>query len=185
MDSKLQIISGEYRGRKLKLSADARPTQNRTRIAVFNMLCGILEDTDNLHIWDAFAGTGAFGLECLSRYHNSNVVFSDLSATSVNVVRENLRSLAVGNRARVVQKDAISLIQSLAPDMDLVFLDPPYADSGLGRLFVKKFMAVAKNGAILVWEQEDTQSITPDDKDIEILRDKKYGRARFLILRKI
>ena len=57
MDSKLQIISGAYRGRKLRLPPNARPTQNRARIALFNMLeSGIVDFNQNLSVWDAFAG---------------------------------------------------------------------------------------------------------------------------------
>ncbi|MBP5707580.1 MAG: RsmD family RNA methyltransferase, partial [Alphaproteobacteria bacterium] len=64
MESKLQIISGKYRGRKLSLPASARPTQNRARIALFNMLeSNIIDPTDKFTVWDAFAGSGAFGIE--------------------------------------------------------------------------------------------------------------------------
>ena len=66
MDSKLQIISGIYRGRKLNLPADARPTQNLARIALFNMLEGIIIDPfAPMFVWDAFAGSGSLGVECL------------------------------------------------------------------------------------------------------------------------
>ena len=63
MDSKLQIISGEFRGRKLKLPDGARPTQNLARGAIFNMLAEILlEPYTELHVWAAFAGSGALGI---------------------------------------------------------------------------------------------------------------------------
>jgi len=67
---------------------------------------------------------------------------------------------------------------------DLVFLDPPYANADLGRAFVRKLASVARVGTILIWEQDGTDFTSPDENAWEILRDKKYGRARFLILRR-
>ena len=109
MDSKLQIISGKHRGRKLRLPPDARPTQNRARIALFNMLeSGIVDLSEPLSVWDAFAGSGAFGLECLSRYSDLNVIFTDVSPTSLKTVRDNLNVL--GETAIVKQADAIASV---------------------------------------------------------------------------
>lgn len=185
MNSKLQIISGMFRGRKLRLPPDARPTQNRARIALFNMIeAGIVDTVGDLHIWDAFAGSGAFGLECVSRYANASVLFTDVAPTSIKTVRDNLATLGVDARAAVVQIDAIGAIKKYGADMDMIFIDPPYADAEIGRAFVKKFANVAKSGAILIWEQEVGHDSIPDET-WEILRDKTYGRARFLILRKI
>ncbi len=111
MKSNLQIISGKYRGRKLALPAHARPTQNRARIALFNMMESLPRPRV---VWDAFAGSGAFGLECISRY-DANVVFTD---TDVSTVRKNL---FVG--ATVDQTDALSVINKYGPRADLIFID--------------------------------------------------------------
>lgn len=186
MDSKLQIISGAFRGRKLKLPPMARPTQNRARIALFNMLgSGIIDFNDNFMVWDAFAGSGAFGLECLSRYANARVLFTDVAPTSIKTVRDNLATLAVGARATVVQTDALAAVAKYGADTDLIFLDPPYADADLGRVFVARMARVARSGVVLIWEQEVGNLVAPDENEWQILRDKTYGRARFLILQKI
>lgn len=186
MDSKLQIISGKYRGRRLNLPPNARPTQNRARIALFNMMAdGIINRADNLLVWDAFAGSGAFGLECLSRYENVSVVFTDNAADSVQTVNKNINLLAENHRCKMIKTDAIDEIQNTGPDAGLIFLDPPYAQPELGICFVKKITPVAKTGTILIWEQENGQSFMPDADAWDLLRDKIYGRARFLILRKI
>ena len=185
MDSKLQIISGTHRGRKLQLPPDGRPTQNRARIALFNMLeSGIVDGAADMMVWDAFSGSGAFGLECVSRYTNARVVFSDVAASSVATTRKNLAVLNEGARASVVQMDALAAISKYGSDADVVFLDPPYADADLGRAFVHKFGKVAKAGAILVWEQELNNSVALDETVWDVLRDKTYGRARFLIAKK-
>ena len=185
MDSKLQIISGLYRGRKLNLPPDARPTQNRARIALFNMISsGIIEDQTSMTIWDAFAGSGAFGMECLSRYPDASVIFTDISETSIKTVRKNLEILNVGARTTAIKTDALSVISKYGANADLVFLDPPYSIHEHGVKFVAHFGSVAKPGAILIWEQDSKNNTEPDTNVWEIVRNKKYGRATFWILRK-
>ncbi|MDE5615572.1 MAG: RsmD family RNA methyltransferase [Alphaproteobacteria bacterium] len=179
MDSKLQIISGEFRGRKLRLPAGGRPTQNRARIALFNMLSSL--DVRPGRVWDAFAGSGAFGIECLSRWPECSVVFSDLVP---GTVRGNLNLLHIGARASVLAADAMTLIEKCGADADLVFVDPPYAAADVGAALVRKLGGIMRTGGIVVWEQDAQKFLAPDDITWEVLRDKQYGRARFLFLRK-
>lgn len=186
MDSKLQIISGQYRGRRLFLPPNARPTQNRARIALFNMLeSGIIDAGAAMNIWDAFAGSGAFGIECLSRYPQARVIFTDNLYSSVATVRRNLSMLRIGPWGEVMHCDAIGAVKQFAPDINIVFIDPPYDHPNLGKSFMKHFVRVATKGTIVIWEQEVGNEIEPDTKKWAVLRDKVYGRARFLILQKI
>lgn len=179
MDSKLQIISGMFHGRKLRLPAGARPTQNRARIALFNMLASL--DIVPVCVWDAFAGSGAFGIECLSRWAGCRAVFTDIAPATV---RANLSALDIGARASVVGADAMSVVGKYGPEADLVFVDPPYSTGGLGAAFIKRLGGVIRSGAIVVWEQDAPDASMPGAEMWEILRDKQYGRARFMILRK-
>lgn len=180
MKSNLQIISGKYRGKKLFLPTDARPTQNLARGALFNMLKDVLDTTEPFVVWDAFAGSGAFGIECISRFNNAKVIFTDNSKSSIDTIKKNLASL--NESATVEMTDSVSVLSKYGANTDLIFIDPPYADFGLGALFVKKLGKVAKNGAVLIWEFESNQQ-TPKIDDIwEIAKDKTYGRARFLFL---
>lgn len=179
MDSKLQIISGAFRGRKLRVPADARPTQNRARIALFNMLQSL--DVRPRVVWDAFAGSGAFGIECLSRWDACHVVFSDLAPATV---RGNLAALNIGSRATVMAGDALTMVQNNGAAADLVFVDPPYALADVGAEFVRKLSNVMSAGAIVIWEQDAAVAVMPDAATWEILRDKTYGRARFMFLQK-
>lgn len=186
MDSKLQIISGQYRGRRLFLPPNARPTQNRARIALFNMLeSGIIDTGAAMTIWDAFAGSGAFGIECLSRYPRARVIFTDCAFSSVSTVRRNLSMLRVGSWAEVMHREAIGSVGQFAPEVNIVFIDPPYDQPVLGKSFMKKFGRVATKGTIVIWEQEVGNEVEPDAKKWVVLRDKIYGRARFLIIQKI
>lgn len=178
MDSKLQIISGKWRGRKLNIPVDARPTQNRARMALFNMLesLGIRPN----FVWDAFAGSGAFGIECLSRY-DSNVIFTDKSQDSIKTIQSNLKNIV--GKFSVEKTNAMDVIKKYGSHSDFIFIDPPYSETDIGMGFVQRLFGVVNSGTILIWEIEnDKFEKIPDSWDI--LRDKKYGRARFLILKK-
>ena len=182
MDSRLQVISGKYRGRKLALPRGARPTQNRARIALFNMLeSGIIEPTAKMTVWDVFAGSGAFGIECISRY-GANAIFTDVSPESIATVRKNVAAISAGNQSKIVQTDAIGAISQFVKNADVVFVDAPYDAAELGRAFVNKLGRATKAGTFLVWEQESDNAVEPNTEVWDILRDKTYGRARFLIL---
>lgn len=181
MDSKLQIISGRFHGRKLYLPPNARPTQNRARAALFNMLGARLVDPmEKLNVWDAFAGSGAFGIECLSRYPNVNVVFTDVDTESVKTIKKNLGMLNVGANGRVDMTDAIAAVAKYGAMADLVFVDAPYDTPELGAALVQKLTQVAHEKTILVWEQEAARARELPD-GWRMVRNKQYGRARFLI----
>ena len=182
MKSNLQIISGKYRGKKLFLPKDARPTQNLARGALFNMLHEIIQDRQFVTVWDVFAGSGAFGIECLSRLNNAKVIFTDNSNKSIDTIKKNL--VSVNEKANVEMVDAIFVLQKYGPTSDLIFIDPPYPDFNFGVLFVKKLTKIAKSGTILIWEFEKINEMPKIDESWELLKDKTYGRARFLILRK-
>lgn len=185
MNSKLQIISGRFRGRKLNLPTDARPTQNKARQALFNMLYDVLPDITNkkLLIWDAFAGSGAFGLECISRFDNVNVLFTDIADSSLNTVKKNAAMLGLKDQAKIQKADALQKIPDLAPIADIIFIDPPYNQSNLGADFVCQASILMKKGSLLIWEQEKDNFTSPEKIDeFKLLKDKSYGRARFLIL---
>lgn len=182
MKSNLQIISGKYRGKKLNLPDGARPTQNMARGALFNMLNEIMDFGKKINVWDVFAGSGAFGLECLSRFNDVNVVFTDNAKSSIETVKKNLDS--IGEKAIVQMTDAMSVMSKYGGVSDLFFIDPPYPDFNFGVLFVKKLGKIAKSGSVLIWEFESVQNTPMLDDCWDVLKDKTYGRARFLILKK-
>lgn len=182
MDSKLQIISGKYRGKKLNLPDGARPTQNMARGALFNMLNEILDVSHPFVVWDVFAGSGAFGLECLSRYDNADVIFTDNANASIETVKKNVKS--INCKATIEKTDAMVVVSRFGKDADLIFVDAPYSEFDLSVSLVKKLMGVAKSGAILIWEFEKIQSLPDVGDDWILLKDKTYGRARFVIFKK-
>ena len=122
----MRVIGGEFRSRSLKSlpGLDVRPTPDRLREALFNVLAPWIEGTV---FADLYAGTGAVGIEALSR-GASSAIFAEQKRAAVGVLRQNLKSLGLEARAQVLQGRATALIGKI--DADIVFLDPPYALEG-------------------------------------------------------
>jgi 16S rRNA (guanine(966)-N(2))-methyltransferase RsmD len=118
----VRIIAGEFRGRKLKSvpGLDVRPTPDRLREALFNVLAPRIAGTVFL---DAYAGSGAVGIEALSR-GASRVILIERLAQALEIIRENLQSLGIRDKVTLVRGRASALL-SVHP-ADIAFLDPPY-----------------------------------------------------------
>ncbi|HET7202096.1 MAG TPA: 16S rRNA (guanine(966)-N(2))-methyltransferase RsmD [Steroidobacteraceae bacterium] len=129
----IRIIGGEWRGRKLHFpqAGGLRPTPDRVRETVFNWL---QFDVAGKHCLDLFAGSGALGFEALSR-GAAEVVFVERDPAAVAAIRDMLARLRC-DRARVEQQDAFGFLATapLRQPFDIVFLDPPYDERGLGRV---------------------------------------------------
>ena len=102
-----------------------RPTSERVREALFTSL-GSLDAVDGATVVDLFAGTGALGIEALSR-GAASATFVDADLQAVKVIKDNLRITGLGDRARVVHADVFRFLADGAPAVDLAFADPPYA----------------------------------------------------------
>jgi 16S rRNA (guanine(966)-N(2))-methyltransferase RsmD len=118
----MRVIAGEFRSRRLKTlpGLATRPTPDRLRETLFNVLAPVI---DGCVFLDAYAGTGAVGIEALSRGARK-CVFVEKNRAAVEVIRENLATLGLENRAEVFTGKAIAVLER-AP-ADIVFLDPPY-----------------------------------------------------------
>ena len=121
--NQLRIIGGEWRGRKLGFPEveGLRPTTDRVRETLFNWLAPL---THGSHCLDLFAGSGALGLEALSRGATS-VTFVDSDRRAVQSLRDNI-ALLKDERGTVVQSDALTYLQGEPQPFDIVFLDPPF-----------------------------------------------------------
>jgi 16S rRNA (guanine(966)-N(2))-methyltransferase RsmD len=128
----MRVIAGKFRSRQLKSlkGLSLRPTSDRLRETLFNVLAGRVAGS---RFVDAFAGTGAVGIEALSRGARE-VVFIESHAPAAALIRKNLESLEIQSAAKVLALDALRGFARLAadhspadPPFDLIFLDPPYA----------------------------------------------------------
>lgn len=153
----MRIVAGEFGGRKLHVSngRDVRPTSDKVRGAIFNALTSRI-DLSSAHVMDIFCGTGALGLEAISRGATS-CTFIDKARSSIDLAKLNARDLSVENRVQFIIKDATKLgVRS--PDAikaNLIFLDPPY-NQGLiiPCLTALRLGAWAYEGCLLVIESE-------------------------------
>jgi 16S rRNA (guanine(966)-N(2))-methyltransferase RsmD len=120
---RLRIIAGEFRSRMLKSvpGLDTRPTPDRLREALFNVLTPVIEDAVFV---DAYAGTGAVGIEALSR-GAKRAIFVERSRGAVEIIRDNLAALGIADRAEVYTGKAGPVLERVTAD--IIFLDPPYA----------------------------------------------------------
>ena len=126
----MRVIAGDARGRKLAAPKNlrVRPTADRVKEALFSMLVSRLGEFDEMRVLDIFAGTGALGIEALSR-GAGYAVFVDAHPESAELIRKNLETTGFAGKAKVVVQDATSALKRLtggeAP-FHLVFIDPPY-----------------------------------------------------------
>ncbi|ATG36824.1 ribosomal RNA small subunit methyltransferase D [Phaeobacter piscinae] len=180
----MRIIAGDFRGRALTsvgkgdAGAHLRPTTDRVRESLFNVLSHLV-DFDGLRVLDLFAGTGALGLEALSR-GAADAVFVDDGRVSQGLITKNIDLLRIKDRARLIRRDATRLPDNDGAPCDVIFLDPPYGKS-LGQ---KALIAATKGGwlaedALVVWEES---SPMPAPAGFTLHDSRKYGDTHITLL---
>jgi 16S rRNA (guanine(966)-N(2))-methyltransferase RsmD len=172
------VVGGVVRGRKLRVppGRDVRPTQDRVREALFSILGDTVE---GCIVLDAFAGSGALGIEALSR-GAERAVFCDEKRVCVHAIQENLRKCELEDRAVVLRtrlpEGLAGVREALTEPGDLVFLDPPYGVEGKKRVLegLHRF-ALLKERARIVFEhaKEDAFSCVPAGFVVE--KQRRYG----------
>lgn len=134
----MRIIGGEFKSRRIVFpkSRLTRPMTDRGKETIFNILSGLLS---NKWILDLYAGSGSLGLEALSR-GAQHVTFVDRAPWAVRAIQKNLKSLGLEHRARVLQADALRVIDKLAREgqlFSLVFVDPPFHQGLVKKTLIK------------------------------------------------
>ena len=175
----MRVISGKVRGLKLNApkNDDVRPTTDRVKESLFNMINSYMMDSD---ILDLFAGTGSLGIECLSRGANQ-CIFVDNSKESINIVKSNIKKARVENESIVLNLDFKSAINSLSSknkQFDVIFMDPPYYKN----MFSDALSAVDNNNLLkedgIIVVEHDTVDKFPDNMGrLYKSREKKYGNT--------
>ena len=184
----MRVIAGRWRGTALAglgagdPAAALRPTSDRVRESLFNLLAhgdyGDLPPPEGRRVLDLFAGTGALGIEALSRGAVA-ATFVDHGRAALGLLRRNLDRLGVGEEARIVNRDATRLGRNPGAPFGLVFLDPPYG-RGLGERAVAAAMAGAwvAQGALVVWEEGGDPPVLPG---LTRLDSRRYGETMIAI----
>lgn len=183
----MRIVGGTHRGLKLAdigagdAAAHLRPTSDRVRESMFNLLINGADaiPLDGIRVLDLFAGTGALGLEALSR-GASFACFIDDGATARALLRENIEKMRAMGRTKVFRRNATILGANHGAGFDLVFLDPPYA-KGLGTQAMASAVAGGwlKPGARVVWEESLPQ---PAPEGFSLVDQRRYGDTHVTML---
>jgi 16S rRNA (guanine966-N2)-methyltransferase len=177
--SRLRVSGGEARGRRLKTPKNIRPTQGLVKQAIFNMAGPSIEGANVL---DLFAGSGALGIEALSR-GAASVTFVDRQPRGLDILRQNLDVLGLKERAKVVRSDVVRWLEA-SPDAikgaGFVFLDPPYDDVVLDRAL--KVLDREVQGATVMAEHSRRQEL-PQLSRLTVDRQRRYGDTIVTVLR--
>ncbi len=169
----MRITTGIYKGRKISMAKGIRPTQNITRKAVFD----ILGDVQGLFFLELFAGSGAVGIEALSR-GAKGVFFVESNFTVIGVLKENLAYINPAQYA-IFHEDAQFSIKRLFKEgrkFDIVFLDPPY-DAGLLKKTLQTIVAydILTPAGLVIAQHSKKESLPENLGVLSLLRQKSYG----------
>lgn len=173
----MRIIGGEFRSRTIKSPSNtaARPTKDMVREAIFNIIAGRIE---NSRVLDLFAGSGALGLEALSR-GAASCAFVENHPECAGVITENIGKLGVSEKTRVFRQDTFLYLESLKgckEKFDIIFSDPPY---GMGAtrnilIMIGRYDILCHSG-LLIAEHDSRESVPRSEADVSIYKQKSYG----------
>jgi 16S rRNA (guanine966-N2)-methyltransferase len=178
----MRIIAGEWRGRPLVAPEGraTRPTSDRAREGLFSMLASRLGSFEGLRVADLFAGTGALGLEALSR-GASHCLFVDNDRNAVASIERNLKAFDATTRADV-RAQAVEYAPPPAAPCHLVLMDPPYsADMSEAALLRVANLAWLAPGALVSLETDGQRPAAP--RGLEIVTERRFGKAHLTLFR--
>jgi len=186
----MRIEAGAHKGTKLIVpeGEDVRPTSDRARQAIFNMLIHRFDAVEGARVLDAFAGSGALGLEALSRGAES-LVAMELARPALDALKHNITACHENARALVFASDALKpaaakMHPKFAP-CSLIFLDPPYSKD----LIAPALTALSAAGwlapnALIVAEMAARDAV-PEGKTLSVEDERRYGKAKIVFLRSL
>lgn len=187
----MRIVAGKHKGRTISAAEgnEIRPTSDRARQALFNILehrgwgAGGASPVAGARVLDAFCGTGALGLEALSR-GAAHATFLDKSRVALAVCRTNVKSLDETSNSAILQGDALHPVRPGEP-YTLVFLDPPYREGMAGpALSALTAAGWLSDEALCIVETAAKEELELAD-GFELLDQRRYGAAKMTILRRI
>lgn len=182
----MRVISGVARGTKLNSidSTDTRPTLDRVKEALFNIIQNIIDDSIVL---DLFAGSGAIGIECISR-GAKKAYFCEKSHEAVKMIRQNIEKTRFTDKSEILQQDYKKALKNYSVrniKFDIVFLDPPYKnDIAVDAVQdIIELGLLGKNGVIIIETDEKERELKELEKlQVEVYDLRKYGRVNLIFL---
>ena len=182
----MRVIRGTAKGKKLNSleGLETRPTLDRVKEAVFNIIQFDIKDSVVL---DLFSGSGALGIEALSR-GAKEAILCDASSKAIKIINKNLEETRLKDKAKVINTDYLVALSKIKDKkFDIIFLDPPYKSDYVEKSieYISKYNLLAENGIIIV-ETNDKNKIDEikAKKDLEVYDTRKYGIAIIIFIRK-
>lgn len=178
----IRIIAGRYRGRRLSCPGglETRPTGGLVRGALFNMLGGLVEGAQVLEL---YAGTGALGLEALSR-GAEHAVLVEGDRRAVEVLRGNVAALGAGEAADIVAMDCLSYLDRCRSQFDLVLADPPYAEDLTEPLLARmRQRGILSVDGVAVIQEPAQRPLRRGAGTLGLWKSRSHGRTRLALYR--
>ncbi len=179
----MRVIAGIYKGRKLEAPLDmsVRPTTDKVKEALFDI---IMADVPGAVFCDLFAGSGAIGIEALSR-GAEKCWFCDADRMSIRLVKANLRTCGIGDEARIVTGDYKKTLRKITDKVDIFFIDPPY-ESGVYESCLSQIeiLDLLTDDGIIITEHDSRTEIAEETDTLEKVRDHRYGKTVLSVYRK-
>ncbi|WP_428681869.1 16S rRNA (guanine(966)-N(2))-methyltransferase RsmD [Sphingopyxis sp.] len=178
----MRVIAGEWRGRKLLAPKNdaTRPTADRTRETLFSMLASRVGSFEGLHVADLFAGSGALGIEALSR-GAEHCLFGEQDRDALDALKKNLATLEANARADV-RAGSVLALGPAKRSYDLLLFDAPYT-TGAGSVALDKLNRLGWIGADSLASIETSEKEVVDVAGFEIDAERKVGKAKLTLLR--
>lgn len=178
----MRVIAGTYKGRKLESpeNYDIRPTTDKAKEALFSIL---YNEIPGARVLDLFAGSGALGIEALSR-GAAECVFVDHSRQSIGLVKRNLAACKVEEPARVIAGDYRKVLAGLGGSFDVILMDPPYGQGLLEDAFdlIRQQGLLADDG-VIVCEHRKEEDLPEEICGFEKEKERRYGIVKLSIYR--
>ncbi len=187
----MRIISGKFKGKKIiqPLDKNTRPLKDMTKESIFNLIIHskfFTMNLEKLNVLDLFAGSGSFGLECLSR-GCEHVTFVENYKPALNILKNNLYSLNLKDNFEIIEKDIFNskALNNINKKFDLIFLDPPYKEKKIKEILniILNNKILKRNSLLII--HRDKKSIDKFSDKFTIIDSRVYGISKiiFLLLR--
>ena len=179
----MRVISGSARGRKLIAppGLDTRPTSDRVKESIFNIISPYIPAKSVL---DLFSGSGALGIEALSRA-SEHAFFVESNKAAHGITLQNIDLARVSDRAEVLLCDSLLFLENSKQKFDLIFLDPPY-NTGL---LTKSLLKISENNLLsddgIIVAESEYLGEEPNLEQFDIIKSAKYGKTTIFVLRKV
>ena len=185
----MRIISGKFKGKKLKLPIDknTRPLKDMTKESIFNLLIhskSMSINFNEISVLDLFSGSGSFGLECVSR-NVKHVTFVENYNQALKILKKNIQSLKLTSKFSIIEGDIYKIKKNsvLKKKFDIIFADPPYKDKKIIELLSMIFDMnyLKKNGLLILHRNKSDKEIL--NNNFQMIDERVYGISKIVFFK--